>query len=68
MPSQEKESAKKELLLQLGQKLYDGLTDEKISLVPDAGSKDFETELERVSTLIDYVKNKQKELRSKLKG
>ena len=63
-----KESVKKELLMRLGKKLYDGLADEKIALVPNAGAKDFQTELARVTTLIDYVKNKQKELQPVSKG
>ena len=67
MPSTVKESTKQELLMRLGQKLHEGLADEKIALVPNAGAKDFKTELERVSTLIDYVKTKQVELRAKAK-
>ena len=63
----DKESAKKELLLLLGRKFYSGLANEKITVVSDPGAKDFGPELERVTTLIDYVKNKQKELRPEAK-
>ena len=58
-----KENTSKTWLLQLGQKLYEGLSDEKIALTSDAGATDFQTELERVTALIDYVRNKQKSLR-----
>ncbi len=68
MTAQAQESAKKELLLLLGRKLHEGLADEKIALVPDAVAKDFRSELERVTTLIDYVENKQRELQAKVKG
>jgi len=57
------EDAPKSWLLKLGQKLYEGLSDEKIALTSDAGATDFQTELERVTALIDYVRNKQKGLR-----
>jgi len=58
----EKENTSKTWLLRLGQKLYEGLRDEKIVLAPDSGATDFQTEVERVTALIDYVKNKRKGL------
>jgi hypothetical protein len=50
---------KKELLLKLGRKIYEGLKEEKILLDVSDEDQDFKTEIERVRTLIDYVKNKQ---------
>ena len=46
-----KGSARKELLLQLGRKLYDGLGDERIALVPNTGGQNFRTELPRHNIL-----------------
>ncbi len=61
------ENTPKAQLLKLGQKLYAGLSDEKIVLASDTGATDFQTEIERVTALIEYVRNKQKSLRQSLK-
>jgi hypothetical protein len=55
---------KRSWLLKLGEKLYEAVAAERVVLSSRTGAKDFQTELERVTALIGYVRNKLENFRA----